>query len=59
MSELLQAAIHEIAPMVLGAAGTGVGWILKTVIKARKDLTAAHRKIRELESRIDKLEKKE
>lgn len=49
MESIAYEIISGLVLMALGAMGTGIIWIVKSILDLKKDNTAAHIKIRELE----------
>jgi hypothetical protein len=48
MNDIAEQVITGIILMVLGSVGTGIVWIVRTVLKLQSDLNAAHQKLRKL-----------
>jgi hypothetical protein len=52
MKDITQQIIIGLVPMVIGALGTGIGWLARSMLRVRKDIDAAHIKIRCLEEKL-------
>jgi hypothetical protein len=55
---MISEIIVGLALMVFGSMGTGLVWIVKTILQLQKDNNAAHFKNRANEKRIEILESK-
>jgi type II secretory pathway predicted ATPase ExeA len=54
MSAVLQQIATQIVLMLVGALGTGIFWVARALLQARKDIDAAHIKLRCIEKQISK-----
>lgn len=53
MEPLLTDIIPSLVPMVVGAIGSAIVWVIKALYKAKTDIDCAHTKIRELEKKLN------
>jgi uncharacterized membrane protein YciS (DUF1049 family) len=56
MDPVVKELVTSLIPIVVGATGTGLGWLGRAIFKVKTDLDAAHCKIRRLTERIAELE---
>lgn len=57
MDPIIKDIASNVLPMVMGGIGTGIGWLAKALIQARKDINKAHEKLRVFEQRVECLER--
>lgn len=52
MNEILNQVLSQLVFAACGAIGTGIVFVAKSLMRAKKDLDAAHEKIREIEEKL-------
>lgn len=57
MDPALKEVASSVLTTLLGAIGTGIGWLIKSAFTAKKDLNYAHEKLRNVEQRLSCVER--